>query len=72
MSPPKQFKFYFASEPMLPGLLNPYNGRFRSHRLIAAYSRPSNLQNLLFPRKFKEATDRQVSTFLRPVTDPPL
>jgi hypothetical protein len=61
------------NEPWLPDLRNPYNARFRSHRLIIAYSRPSNLRNLLFPRKLKEAADQQVSTFLRhpPATGPP-
>jgi hypothetical protein len=59
-------------EPLLPDLRNPHNAYFRSSRLIIAYSRPSNLRNILFPRKFQEAADHQVSSFLRPpATGPP-
>jgi hypothetical protein len=55
---------YPKNEPPLPDLRNFENGYFRSERLIIAYHRPCNLGNALFPRKFKEATDQPVSSFL--------
>jgi hypothetical protein len=68
----RKFLLHPKNEPLLSDLRNPYNAFFKSERLIIAYSRPSNLRNLLFPRKLKEAADHQVSTFLRrPATGPP-
>jgi hypothetical protein len=68
----RTFLLHPKNEPLLPDLRNSYNARFRSHRLIVAYSRPSNLRNLLFPHKLQEAADHPVSSFLRhPATGPP-
>ena len=73
MSPPKQCKqhsVHISFTPKqtiasLPMDWDPYNGGFRSWRLIVAYSQtwPSNLWMLIFPRKFKKApNNHQVST----------
>jgi hypothetical protein len=61
---------YPRHEPPLPDLQNFENGYFRSDRLIVAYHRPCNLRNVLFPRKFKAATDQPVSSFLPDPTQP--
>jgi hypothetical protein len=40
-------------------------------RLVVAYHKQRNLKNLLFPRRFREITNRHVSSFFPPLDDAP-
>jgi hypothetical protein len=52
-------------EPPLGAMKNMDNHRIEINRLIIAYSRPPNLKNSLFPRRFKEIEDFPISAFVR-------